>query len=120
MFSGVHRERRLTVLRVFGVVGEAPGREVPMLNGPGIRPFDQSRLSHALARLQRMPDGHARTLRALGDLERRYEAARLAGGHGGPRLQALRLYELTWALHPRALNLDRPDRRRLLAELPAR
>jgi hypothetical protein len=47
----------------------------------------------------------------------RYELRRMNGEHGGPPLKAVRAYAMTWTLDPDARNADRPDEKRLLAEV---
>ena len=42
--------------------------------------------------------------------------AQFVGG-GGPPLAALRLYELEWTIDADAANVDRPDRRRFIAQV---
>jgi hypothetical protein len=62
-----------------------------------------------------------RTLQeALLDTLRRYEELRAAGRHDGPPLQSVRLYIVRWQLDAQAANLNRPDYRRLIAEVERR
>jgi hypothetical protein len=113
MYATVARPGPLTVTRLMGVV-EGTGREIPLTSDADIRPFDRSRLAAALRRLAVRGDS-ARLNRALLDCLTRYERRRGAGDHHGPPLAAVRLYELTWTLDPRAANVDTPTGKRLIA-----
>jgi hypothetical protein len=53
-------------------------------------------------------------LRGVLDL---YEARRASGENEGPPLDAVRAYDMTWTLAPDARNVNRPDVRRLIAEV---
>jgi hypothetical protein len=53
---------------------------------------------------------------ALSDCLRRYEELRRQAHHRGPPLIAMRLYEVEWTIDRQAANVDRPDRRRFIAE----
>jgi hypothetical protein len=48
---------------------------------------------------------------------RRYEARRIAGEHGGPAIDGIRLYTLSWDLEPYAANIERPRSKTLVAEV---
>jgi GT2 family glycosyltransferase len=117
MFSYAEQQPTLRVLRLFGVTGDTPSAEFPLLDSRFIQPFDQCRLATALAgtyyNVARRPSIPV----MLGDVLERYERLRLAGLHDGPPLQAIRLYELEWTLDPHAANLSSPDRRQQLAEV---
>jgi hypothetical protein len=115
MFSGVWRSPTFTWFRLFGVT--ADGREVTLDANRYVAPFDQSRLPKALKRMTESPNGDAMLREALPDLLARYETLRRADVHEGPPLVALRLYELEWTIDPDAANVDRPDRRRFVAEV---
>ncbi len=115
MFNGVWRSPTFTWLRLFGVT--ADGREFPLDANRFIAPFDQSRLPKALKRMLEEPDGDARVHQAVADCLARYEQLRVAKSHEGPRLAALRLYELEWTIDPDGRNVDRPDRRTFIAEV---
>jgi hypothetical protein len=115
MFSGVWRSPTFTWLRLFGVT--ADGREVSLDDNAYIAPFDQSRLPKALKRMLEERDASARVRMALADCLRRYEELRHGGRHSGPPLIAMRLYELEWTIDRQAANVDRPDRRRFIAEV---
>jgi len=115
MFSGVWTSPTFMWLRLFGVT--ADGREFALDANRYVAPFDQSRLPKALRRLIDGPDGVARIRAALPDLLARYEELRRADEHDGPPIVALRLYELEWTIDRHAANVDRPDRRRFIAEV---
>jgi hypothetical protein len=114
MFSGTWKSQTFTWLRLFGVTED--GREVALDANRYIAPFDQSRLPKALRRMMDERDGDARIRTALPDLFTRYEQLR-GDKHEGPPIVALRLYELEWTIDPNAANVDRPDRRRFIAEM---
>jgi hypothetical protein len=115
MFSGEWRSQRFTWLRLFGVAED--GHEFPLDANSYIAPFDQSRLPKALKRILAGRDGEARVRTALADCLARYEDLRRHQRHDGPRLAALRLYELEWTIDPDAANVERPDRRAFIAEV---
>ena len=115
MFSGVWHSPTFSWLRLFGVT--ADGREFALDANQYVAPFDQSRLPKALKQMLQQPDGVARARVALADCLQRYDELRLEGRHDGPPLVAMRLYDLTWTIDPDAANVDRPDRRRLIAEV---
>jgi hypothetical protein len=115
MFSDVWRSPTFTWLRLFGVT--ADGREFPLDSNRQIAPFDQSRLPKALRRMRDEPDGPARIRTAVADCLARYDELRLARVHDSPAVVAMRLYELEWTIDPAGANLDRPDRRELIAEV---
>lgn len=115
MFSGVWRSPSFTWLRLFGVT--ADGREFPLDANRFIAPFDQSRLPKALRRILDGRDPDTQVRQALAECLVRYEELRLQDRHEGPRLAALRLYELEWTIDPEAANIDRPDRRSFIAEV---
>jgi glycosyltransferase involved in cell wall biosynthesis len=117
MFSTVDLRPTLQAIRVVGVTRETVPREIPLMDDRAIGPFDQCRLSTALARTfnnpSRQPIGPA-MLRGVLDL---YEARRASGENEGPPLEAVRAYDMTWTLEADARNVDRPDVRRLIAEV---
>ena len=118
MFSGVWRAESFTWLRLFGVTSD--GREFPLDANRYIWPFDQSRLPKALRQVLERPERAPRLDEALTGVLLRYGELARAGAHEGPPLAALRLYELEWTIDAEAANVDRPDRRRLLATVHAR
>jgi hypothetical protein len=115
MFSGVWQSDSFTWLRVYGVI--ADGREVALTSNRYIEPFDLSRLPKALRRILDGPDGSTRVAIALRDCLTRYDQLRARHRHDGPPLVAMRLYEVEWRIDRNAANVDRPDRRTLVAEV---
>jgi hypothetical protein len=115
MFSGVWRSPTFTWLRLIGVT--ADGREFVLDRNAYIEPFDQSRLPKGFKRMLEEGGDPARVRMAVADCLRRYEELRRAGRHTGPPLTAMRLYELEWTIDRQAANVDRPDRRRFVAEV---
>jgi hypothetical protein len=115
MFSGVWRSPTFTWLRLFGVT--ADGREIALDDNAYVAPFDQSRLPKALRRMLDEREAAPHVRMALVDCLRRYEELRREARHGGPPLVAMRLYELEWTIDRQAANVDRPDRRRFIAEV---
>jgi hypothetical protein len=117
MFSTVDLRPTLQAIRVVGVTRGTVPREIPLMDDRSIGPLDQCRLSTALARTfnnpSRRPLGPA-MLRGVLDL---YEARRASGENEGPPLDAVRAYDMTWTLGADAGNVDRPDVRRLIAEV---
>ena len=116
MFSKVKVSKTYSTLRLYGVVERSPLIEIPLDRNVYLEPFDNSRLAAALEHAledKRVDDG-------LTDCLTRYEALRRAGVHHGPALVAIRLYSLTWILDPVAGNVERPDGKQLLAEVPPR
>ena len=114
MFSGVWSASTFSWLRLFGV--DAEGREISLAGNEYVAPFDQSRLPKAFKRM--MESGDLDRVRAgIADCLRRYEELRRDRRHEGPPIVAMRLYELEWTIDPRAANVDRPDRSRLIAEV---
>jgi len=117
MFSTVDPRPTLQAIRVVGVTRETVPREIPLMDDRAIGPLDQCRLSTALARTfnnpARQPLG-PEMLRGVLDL---YEARRATGANEGPPLDAVRAYDTTWTLSGDARNVDRPDTRRLIAEV---
>lgn len=117
MFSGVRQEPYTEQLRLYGL--PAGGGEIA-LPAAYLQPFDPARLHMAFRKMMRRPDAPAFLQRALQDCLARYEARRLAGHHDGPALRGLRLYQLRWRLEADAGNRDRPEHRRLVAEVAGR
>lgn len=117
MFSGIWRSSSFSWYRLIGVLDD--GREWTIDDRRYIFPFDNSRLHHAVGRIAARPDADRELTTAVANCLERYERRRAAGGHDGPRLRALRLYELQWHLEPDASNVDAPDARRLVAEARA-
>ena len=118
MFSRLRSDRVLIRPRLYGVPQEE-NREIPLWEKEHIEPFDPSRLAKAFMKMQGSPNSGALFEAALRDLLKRYEKRRSEGKHNGPRLAALRLYELSWQLDPKARNLYQPEGKTLLAEVRA-
>jgi glycosyltransferase involved in cell wall biosynthesis len=117
MFAAAEREPTLDALRLMGVTSETPAREIPLLDEGMIEPFDQARLSTALARMYHSPERRPLIRQALRNCLDRYENLRVSGHHNGPPLRAVRLYQAHWALDPQGRNRDVPDAKRLLEEV---
>jgi hypothetical protein len=123
MYSGVERSRTLTVVRLFGVVGDGNRQlEFPLTDSDALQPMDQARVAAGLDWIIAISygDDAKRTdllTRALSDVLQRYEEHRLAGRHEGPALRGIRMYRVSWQLDPWARNVESPDRKELLFEL---
>jgi hypothetical protein len=116
MFSEISASKTYSMLRLYGVVQRSPLVEIQLDDNGYLRPFDNSRLADALEHARRenkLDDG-------VTDCLKRYEALRRAGRHNGPPVVAMRLYRVTWSFDPSASNVERPDRRELLAEVSMR
>jgi len=114
MFSRIQVSKTYSTLRLYGVVERSPLIEMPLDSNVYLQPFDNSRLAAALEHAleeNKVNDG-------LTDCLTRYEALRRAGVHHGPPLVAMRLYSLTWMLDTSASNVERPEVKQLLAEVP--
>ena len=119
MYSYAEREHTLEVIELFGVTQEnGTPREIPLLDSRYLEPFDQTRLRGALSNLLEQSQKHPQLLtKALEDCLVRYEKLSRAGHHDGPHLSSIRLYRLQWQLDPWARNVERPDKREILAEV---
>lgn len=115
MFSVAWTSPTFTWLRVFGVTPD--GREFPLDGNRYIAPFDQSRLPKAFRQIAERRDGAAQLQTALAEVMTRYETLRQLDAHRGPPLAAMRLYEVQWTIDRDADNIDRPDRKTLMAEV---
>jgi hypothetical protein len=115
MFNDVWRSPTFKLMRLFGVT--ADGREFPLYENRYVAPFDQSRLPKALKQIVGRPEGRSAVRVAIADCLVRYGELREQGSHDGPPLAAMRLYELEWRIDPAAANVDRPERRLLVAEV---
>ena len=116
MDSELYAFKTFSMLRLYGVVQRSPLIEIQLDKTPYIQPFDNSRLSTGLDHAQRVH----REDEAVADCLNRYETLRQEGRHAGPPLVAMRLYMVTWVLDPTVGNIDRPERKELLAEVVAR
>jgi hypothetical protein len=117
MYSWVLESHTLTTLRLYGVTVGEPQVEVPLSDNRFLQPFDNSRLASAFDDIYDNPKRSYLLNEAVRDCLLRYEALRRAGGHSGPRLQAIRLYRVFWALDSRARNVDQPDRKDFIVEI---
>lgn len=117
MFSTVDPQPVLRSIRLMGVTREAPAREIALLDDDLIAPLDQCRLSTGLARTFGNPSRRTLAPSMMRSVLERYELRRINGEHGGPPLKAVRAYDMTWTVDPDARNVDRPDEKRLLAEV---
>jgi len=116
MFASVHRKHALdNWYRIFGVTPD--GREIAILRYDQLWPLDQSRLPLGIRYIAQTKGSEARVREALEDTLRRYEARRIAGEHGGPAIDGIRLYTLSWDLEPYAANIERPRSKTLVAEV---
>jgi hypothetical protein len=115
MFSASWSSPTFTWQRVFGVT--ADGREFPLDANRYVSPFDQSRLPKAFRQMMARKNSGPELRTALRDVMTRYETLRVDGRHEGPPVVGMRLYELEWTIDPQAANVDRPDRKRLVAEV---
>jgi hypothetical protein len=116
MDSELFESKTYSMLRLYGVVQRSPLVEIQLYKTSYIQPFDNSRLSTGLGHAVRVNKQDE----AVADCLMRYETLRLAGRHAGPPLVAMRLYMVTWTLDPSLSNIDRPDRKELLAEAVSR
>ena len=115
MFADHATSRTVSKLILMGVTRDEH-REVPLRHLSFIRPFDRSRLMTALERMSRGQRSSDLLNEALHDCLRRYERRGREGRHSGPPLEAVRLYLFEWEVDARRSSLDRPTRRRLVAE----
>jgi hypothetical protein len=116
MFSEISASKTYSMLRLYGVVQRSPLVEIQLDNNAYLQPFDNSRLTDALEHARR----ENRLEEGVTDCLTRYEVLRRTGRHDGPPLVAIRLYRVTWSFDPSASNVDRPDRKDLLAEVATR
>jgi hypothetical protein len=125
MYSAVERTRTLSVIRLFGVVaGSERDVEVQLVDYDALQPLDQARVAAGLEWIIAMTYGdetkrREQLTRAIADIGQRYEDLRREGINDGPRLRALRLYRVFWQLDPWARNVNTPDRKELMLEVPA-
>jgi len=115
MFSRIAEKRELTWLRLYVVTPD--GQEFPLLTHRQVFPFDQSRISKALGAIRTRPDHDDEIRLVLKNCLHRYERLREQRRHDGPPASRMRLYEVTWTLHPAAANLNTPDSRTLIGEV---
>lgn len=119
MYSNTEEARLFAQLRLFGVTREQPQKEIPLLESRYIKPFDQARLANALQRLE-YEGGKSLLERAANDCLKQYETARRTARHEGPSLSGIRVYRVWWQLESSAENVDLPERRELIVDVPNR
>ena len=124
MFSGVAgKASSAPTLRLYGVTQEEPHDEILIPTNRDIdyiKPFEASQFFTGLRRMEseHNPKKSSRLLnKALLDSLKRYEESRLAGRHDGPPLQGLKLYKVKGYSEAGLDNVDRPDDRKLVAEV---
>ena len=96
----------------FRVAGVTRDGEFWLVPDKQLRPLDSGRIKYAFRNLLR-DNSEAAVGPVLQNIHKLYEAGRRSGAHGGPPLQALRLYRLQWRLDPSLSNKDTPELRRL-------
>jgi hypothetical protein len=96
-------QKRFTLLRLYGVNGTG---EFPMRGDQSFPPFDEPRLTEALARMPRS-ELPAALLNLL----------RIHNRTGGERIRTLRLYSAGWTLQPGARGDEPPDQKVLILEV---
>jgi hypothetical protein len=106
MYSLLPRNE-VSMRRLYGVEKRGSGREIPLWDGDYIHPFDNARLWFSWNRLDTSPDRERLLPIALRDVLERYESRRAQGLHGGPPLEAVRLYRIQWTLGTPTGNLPR-------------
>ena len=116
MWAQVTDKWEIGAVEAVGVTDEAALREVRLDDPAYFAPlpvYYQRLILGKYARRQSTRE------RVFGDYLRRYERRRAAGLHHGPKLAALRAYEVAWTMDRRASNVSRPDRRKVLFETAA-
>ena len=113
MYADQRRERTVSILRLFAVTDQTPPTELPLYNGMGLEPFDQSGVHTAFQRLLLERDHSSMLQPALRDCLARYRAR--LGPQERQYIRGLKLYRLFWHLDPWAGNVGRPDQQELLA-----
>jgi len=112
MYSLRYSEQ-LSWLRLYGVTDSG---EIPLRGERDFAPFDEARLTMALARIAGAPGGQRKLQEALGNLMRLHDRR---GDPRSPALRALRLYRLRWRLQPGMQGDEPPGERILIAESTA-
>jgi hypothetical protein len=113
MWAQVTDKWELGTVEAVGVTDEAAPREVKLDDPAYFAPlpvYYQRLILGKYARRQSTRE------RVFGDYLRRYERRRVAGLHHGPKLAALRAYEVLWTMDRKATSVSRPDRRAVLFE----
>lgn len=99
------------------IYGESDAGEVPLHDYRYWLPADEQRLGAGLRQLAARPQGDDLVRGALSRLALRYEAARRAGRHDGPELDALRAYVVRWDLRSGLPIARVPDERAMIGEI---
>jgi len=116
MYSYPAVGNQLSEYRLYGVTRQ--GQEVSLEKYVYTQPFDNARVNFGFENLQKYAGSEA-TRSGLADCLRRYEAARVLGQHGGPALEEIRLYKVSWTLDPWARNVEHPDSKQLVSAVRA-
>lgn len=103
MYSLVY-SKNFTWLRIYGVNS---GGEFPMKGDRNFPPFDEARLVSSLARMR--PSEWSPALQNLLRLHNRYS--------GTDPVHTIRLYAVSWTLHPGLQGDEPPDNKVLLVEV---
>jgi hypothetical protein len=114
MFSHPRQTMVVQMKRLYGLTANG---EVAIVVPRHLVPFHEARLMTAFKRIGRRPDRDVRLRAALRWTLDRYETLRASGRHDGPTLRGMRLYIVTWPIHPQAANRDAPLQRQLVAEV---
>jgi hypothetical protein len=101
----------------FWISGDSDTGEIPLHGYRYLHPAGEQRLGLGLRTLAEQTNGGRKVADALMSLAARYETARLAGRHDGPKLQALRVYEVSWDVRSGRLTTRPPDDRVLFGEV---
>ena len=122
MYRALPQSDEIVKLRLVGVTDEAnhygvdAAGEIRLSASEHLPPFDSLRLSNVMSQLGIYRDSPDTLAAALNNLAFIYEKARRRGDHHGPKLRALRLYQVVWKLDEQASNVDTPNQKRLLVE----
>jgi hypothetical protein len=100
-----------------GVTAQDPPREVRLTDPRYTEPLSLYYLRFGvLRRAANRPQIRESILR---DYLEYYERRRISGGHDGPALRGVRLYEHFWTMNASAANARTPDRSTLICEISA-
>jgi hypothetical protein len=119
MFSRVRQEARVDHLAFVAVPADG-SPAFALYEHEQIHPYRWYRQRQAFKRLLDGSGGEPSVRVGLADLLRRYELGRREGRHGGPPLEAIRLYRVDYDIDPGAPDLlVREDRRFVTEVTPA-
>jgi hypothetical protein len=113
MWARVTRDWNVAEIVPVGVSDEPTPREVDLRDPAYFAPMP---LHYQRLNFRRAAGRASVRDRMIDDYLRRYEFLRSHGGHGGPPLKGLRLYEWSWTMNRTASNAQTPDRKTLLYE----